>query len=65
MLILIFQIYFDPNNLNHARLEAQNLIKMADSDNDGKLTIEEVLDNTDLFIGSKMVDAKRKLHDEF
>ena len=59
------QIYFDPHNVNHARLEADNLIRMADSNNDGKLSVEEVLDNTELFLGSKMVDAKRKLHDEF
>ena len=59
------QTYVDPSNPNHASLEAKNLITLADLNNDGKLSLEEVLDNTDLFLGSKMVDTRRNFHDEF
>ncbi len=55
----------DPQNPSHSRLEAENLISMADEDNDDKLSLDEVLDNAELFLGSKMVDTGRNFHDEF
>ncbi len=62
---LCFQTYLSPGNPNHAALEAKNLIQMADINDDGKLTIDEVLSNMELFLGSKMVDTGRNFHDEF
>lgn len=57
--------YVDPKNPSHALLEAKNLIQLADTDRDGRLSLTEVLDNTDLFLGSKMVNTGRSFHDEF
>ena len=61
----IYQKYVDPHNANHAKLEAENLLKLADEDHDEQLSIQEVLDNAELFLGSKMVDTSRNFHDEF
>ena len=61
----MFQTYVDPQNPNHARLEAENLISLADEDHNGKLSLSEVLDNAELFLGSKVVDTGRSFHDEF
>lgn len=55
----------DPDNTNHAQLEAGNLIQLADDDHDGRLSIQEVLDNSELFFGSKVVNAGGNFHDEF
>jgi len=57
--------YVDPKNPSHATLEAKNLIQLADTDRDGQLSLSEVLDNIDLFLGSKMVNTGRSFHDEF
>lgn len=59
------KVYVDPHNSNHAKLEAENLIHLADQDSDGLLSLEEVLENAELFLGSKMVDTSRNFHDEF
>ena len=58
-------MYVDPHNENHAHLEADNLIQLADQNGDSKLTIDEVLENAELFLGSKMIDTGRNFHDEF
>jgi hypothetical protein len=63
--ISIFQNYVDPQNPNHARLEAENLLQLADDNKDEQLSLEEVLDNAELFLGSKMVNTGRNFHDEF
>lgn len=63
--MLPFQNYVDPKNPNHSKLEAENLIQLADSDDDGKLSLSEVMDNAELFMGSKVVDTGRSFHDEF
>ena len=55
----------DPQNPIHALIEAKNLIELADDNNDGNLSLKEVLDNAELFLGSKMVDTERNFHDEF
>lgn len=59
------QSYVDPKNTNHAKLEAENLIGLADGDRNNKLSIEEILENMELFLGSKVVDTGRSFHDEF
>ncbi|XP_071946112.1 45 kDa calcium-binding protein-like [Antedon mediterranea] len=57
--------YMDPRNRIHAESEAQNLIIMADDNQDDKISLQEVLDNYNIFIGSKLVHFDWKVHDEF
>lgn len=57
--------YVDPRNKQHALMEAKNLLQVADSDENGAVSLEEVIENIDLFFGSKLVDANSALHDEF
>ncbi|XP_064642938.1 45 kDa calcium-binding protein-like [Lineus longissimus] len=57
--------YVDPKNPNHAKQEAKNLINLADTDKDLHLSLKEILENKDLFIGSKMCNAGKNFHDEF
>lgn len=57
-----------PPDYNHSEAEARHLINEADSDKDGKLTKDEILDSYDLFVGSQATDfgeALMKRHDEF
>lgn len=58
-------MYIDPRNPRHARQEANSLMSLSDTNTDGKLSLSEVLANTNLFLGSKMVDTARSFHDEF
>lgn len=62
---LLFQMYIDPKNPRHAKEEAETLVVLADMNHDGKLSLLEVLNKMDLFLGSKMVDTARSFHDEF
>ncbi|XP_039278902.1 45 kDa calcium-binding protein [Nilaparvata lugens] len=57
--------YIDPKNPRHAREEAITLVTLADTSHDGKLSLAEVLNKMDLFLGSKMVDTAKSFHDEF
>lgn len=59
------KLYVDPRNLKRLWTEAENLISLADEDGDNKLSLKEVLENSELFLGSKMFDASRNFHDEF
>jgi len=56
-----------PDEYDHAGAETNHLIHASDSDNDGKLTKEEVLDKYDVFVGSQATDFGEALvkHDEF
>ncbi|XP_076044015.1 45 kDa calcium-binding protein-like [Oratosquilla oratoria] len=58
-------MYIDPRNSHHAEKEAANLISLADEDQDGVLTLQEVLKHKETFINSKMIDAAKSFHDEF
>ena len=58
-------MYIDPRNPRHAIQEAQHLIDLADIDHNRKLTLSEVLNKADLFLGSKMIDTEKSFHDEF
>ncbi|XP_074654325.1 45 kDa calcium-binding protein-like [Tubulanus polymorphus] len=57
--------YVDPKNPGHAKMEVVNLMELADANKDQHLSLEEVMNNQDLFMGSKMVNAGRNFHDEF
>lgn len=58
-------MYIDPKNPRHAREEAETLIALADVNHDGAVSLTEVLNKMELFLGSKMVDAAKSFHDEF
>lgn len=64
-LLFLRQRYIDPRNNHHAEKEALNLLSAADTNQDGVLTLLEVLNQRELFMASKMVDAARSFHDEF
>jgi len=59
--------WITPKDFDHAEAEAKHLVYEADSDNDNRLTKEEVLDKYDLFVGSQATDFGEALtkHDEF
>ncbi|XP_042208651.1 45 kDa calcium-binding protein-like [Homarus americanus] len=57
--------YIDPRNIHHAEKEAVNLLSAADTNQDGVLTLVEVLAQREMFMRSKMVDAAKSFHDEF
>lgn len=59
------QNYIDPRNPNHAKIEAKNLLDLGDTNGDDRLSLKEVIDNLDLFYGSKMVNTGLSFHDEF
>ncbi|XP_046419824.1 45 kDa calcium-binding protein [Neodiprion fabricii] len=58
-------MYIDPRNPRHAIQEAQQLIALSDANEDGNLSLPEILNKIDLFLGSKMVDTEKSFHDEF
>lgn len=58
-------MYIDPRNPRHAIQEAQQLIELSDVNEDGELSLQEILNKIDLFLGSKMVDTEKSFHDEF
>ncbi|KAF4527488.1 hypothetical protein B566_EDAN014542 [Ephemera danica] len=58
-------MYIDPRNPRHARDEAETLVVLSDKDKDGNLSLAEILNKMDLFLGSKMVNAAKSFHDEF
>ncbi|XP_064461337.1 45 kDa calcium-binding protein-like [Ornithodoros turicata] len=58
-------MYNDPENPVHAKREAKELVFEADSNGDGLLSLEEVLAKKEVFLGSKMVNTARNIHDEF
>lgn len=56
-----------PPDYDHANAEAKHLIFESDTDEDQKLTKEEILEKYDLFVGSQATDFGEALlnHDEF
>lgn len=57
--------YSDPKNPAHSKMEARNLIALADVDGNGELSLDEILEKKDVFLGSKMVNPAQTFHDEF
>lgn len=57
--------YMDPRNKQHAESEARHLIGVADLNGDGKLTAREVDNSYFVFLGSKVYNYARNVHDEF
>lgn len=57
--------YIDPRNYRHATMEATNLFNIADTNNDGLLSAQEVFNKFEVFLASKMIRALENLHEEF
>ena len=55
----------NPRNKQHAESEARHLIGAADINEDNKLSLKEILDNYFVFVGSKLYNYGRNVHDEF
>ncbi|VDN06190.1 unnamed protein product [Thelazia callipaeda] len=51
-----------PVGFDHADAEAKHLIGIADEDRDGKLSVKEILDHYDTFVGSQATDYGEQLH---
>ncbi|XP_037111189.1 calumenin-B-like [Syngnathus acus] len=56
-----------PNDYDHAEAEAKHLVHESDTNKDGVLTKDEIVDKYDLFVGSQATDFGEALtrHDEF
>lgn len=56
-----------PANFDHAEAEAKHLVHESDSNKDGVLSKQEILDNYSVFVGSQATDFGEALtnHDEF
>uniref|UniRef100_T1JLL4 Reticulocalbin-3 n=1 Tax=Strigamia maritima TaxID=126957 RepID=T1JLL4_STRMM len=61
------KLWIVPPDYDHAEAEAKHLIFESDSNQDKKLTKQEILDKYDLFVGSQATDFGEALgrHDEF
>ncbi|XP_070561049.1 45 kDa calcium-binding protein-like [Ptychodera flava] len=59
------EAYMDPKSLHNAESEARHLLGVADLNEDGQLSLKEVLVNYDFFVGSKMFNYAKSVHDEF
>lgn len=53
-----------PNNTEIAENEAQHLITSADDDNDGRLSVQEIIDSHEVFVGSEATHFGEQLRDE-
>lgn len=51
-----------PGNDEIAEQEAEHLLANGDTDNDGKLSIQEIVDHHELFVGSEATDYGEHLH---
>jgi Ca2+-binding EF-hand superfamily protein len=58
--------WITPGSNAHVEDEAKHLIEQADTDEDGKLTSDEIVSQYDLFVGSQVTDYGSLLqsHDE-
>ncbi|XP_063052584.1 calumenin-B [Engraulis encrasicolus] len=56
-----------PEDYDHAEAEAKHLVYESDTNQDGRLTKDEIVDKYDLFVGSQATDFGEALarHDEF
>lgn len=56
-----------PDDYSHSVAEAKHLVQQADDDKDDKLTVEEIINHHETFVGSQLTDWGEALarHDEF
>jgi len=57
--------YTNPRNSQHAKREVRELMELADANRDGKLSLDEVLNQKAAFFGSGLMNAGTNMHDEF
>lgn len=53
-----------PSEVNYSQEEAEHLVKKSDSNHDGVLSYDEILEHHELFVGSQATDYGRLLHEE-
>jgi len=58
-------LYTNPRNSQHAKREVRDLMELADTNRDGRLSLDEVLQQKAAFFGSGLINAGRNMHDEF
>lgn len=56
--------YLDPRSRSSAQQEARQLIGFGDDNYDSKLSLQELLENAEFFIGSKLYNYARSVHYE-
>ncbi|KAK2705068.1 hypothetical protein QYM36_017192 [Artemia franciscana] len=56
--------YLDPRNPRRSKLDAMNLLQLADNNKDSMLDTSELLKHGKSFLDSKMVDAAKVFHEE-
>ncbi|CAI2343701.1 unnamed protein product [Caenorhabditis sp. 36 PRJEB53466] len=56
--------YVDPQNFRLAFKEVNDIMMLADADDDGKLTLEEMLERDWLLARSSLLSVRKNLHDE-
>ena len=53
--------WITPAGFDHAEAEAHHLIHMSDDNKDNKLTVAEILNHYDVFVGSQATDYGEQL----
>ena len=61
---VIYQAYVNPLNKAMPHQEARQLIGFGDDNEDGVLSLEELLDNSEYFTGSKLYNYAKNIHDD-
>ncbi|XP_039257431.1 45 kDa calcium-binding protein-like [Styela clava] len=59
------EAYLDPLSRTMAGQEARQLIGFGDTNEDGKLTLREILENSEFYTGSKLYNYAQSIHEEF
>lgn len=59
------EAYLDPLSRTMAGQEARQLIGFGDFNEDGKLTLKEILENSEFYTGSKLYNYAQSIHEEF
>uniref|UniRef100_A0A6J0RKM3 45 kDa calcium-binding protein n=1 Tax=Bactrocera dorsalis TaxID=27457 RepID=A0A6J0RKM3_BACDO len=57
--------YVNPKTPRYALQEAATLFSLCDENKDGRLTLNELTENAEIFLTSKMIDTANSFHTEF
>ncbi|XP_075146002.1 stromal cell derived factor mayday isoform X2 [Haematobia irritans] len=57
--------YVNPKTPRYALQEAATLFSLCDENRDNRLTLKEMLSNSEIFLTSKMIDTAQSFHTEF
>lgn len=61
-MLFLSQNFLDPLSEANARTEARQLIGYGDDNGDNKLSIKEVINNSEFFIDTKLYNYARAVH---